>query len=75
MSGRSAAHRLSDANVNWEDAVASLKKVETLLEAVKETPVVKLRDDIKELQVRLFVYFRICYGAERSTTLGTPNPD
>ena len=75
MSGRSAAHKLSDANVNWEEAVASLKKVETLLEAVKETPVVKLRDDIKELQVRLFVYFRICHGAEWSTTPGTPNPD
>ena len=75
MSGRSASHRLSDANVNWEEAVVSLKKVETLLEAVKETPVVKLRDDIKELQVRLFVYFRICHGVERSMTLGTPNPD
>lgn len=71
MSGRSAAHRPSDANVNWEEAVASLKKVETLLEAVKETPVVKLRDDIKELQVRLFVDFRIWHGTERSTTPGT----
>ncbi len=74
MSGRSAAHRPLDANVNWEEAVASLKKVETLLEAVKETPVVKLRDDIKELQVRLFVGFRVCHRAERSTTLGTSNP-
>ena len=60
MSGRSAAHRHSDANVNWEEAVASLKKVETLLEVVKETPVVTLREDIKELQVRLFVDFRVC---------------
>ena len=75
MSGRSAAYRPSDANVNWEEAVASLKKVESLLEAVKETPVVKLRDDIKELQVRLFVDFRVCHGAERSTTLGTSNKD
>jgi hypothetical protein len=75
ISGRSAAHRPSDANVNWEEAVASLKKVETLLEAVKETPVVKLREDIKELQVGPFVNFRVCHGAERFTTLGTSNPD
>lgn len=75
ISGRSAAHRPSDANVNWEEAVASLKKVETLLETVKETPVVKLRDDIKELQVRLFVDFSICHGTDRSMTTGTSNPD
>jgi len=75
ISGRSVAHKFSDANVNWEEAVASLKKVETLLEGVKETPVVKLREDIKELQVRLFVGFRVCHEAEQSTTLGTSNPD
>jgi hypothetical protein len=60
ISGRSAAHRRSDANVNWEEAVASLKKVETLLEIVKETPVVTLKEDIKELQVRRFVDSRFC---------------
>jgi len=63
ISGRSAAPKHSDANLNWEEAAASLKKVETLLEAVKEIPVVSLREDIKELQVRLFVGFVVCHEA------------
>lgn len=62
ISGRSAAPKHSDAHVNWEEAAASLKKVETLLEAVKEIPAVTLREDIKELQVRFFVRFGICHG-------------
>lgn len=66
ISGRSAAPKHPDANVNWEEAIASLKKVEKLLEVVKETPVVKLREDIKELQVRLFVSFEVCHEALRS---------
>jgi len=42
----------SDANIGWEEAIGSFKRVETLLEAAKEMPVGKLREDIKELQER-----------------------
>jgi hypothetical protein len=70
LSRRSTAPKSSDANVNWEEAVASLKKVETLLEAVKD---VKLREDIKELQVRPFVSSVMVLNGLRSP--GTSNTD
>ena len=63
ISGRSTAPKHSDASVNWEEAAASLKKVETLLETVKDIPVVMLREDLKELQVRLSLNFGVCLGA------------
>jgi len=75
ISGRSAVHKYADANVNWEEAIASLKRVETLLEAVKETPVVKLREDIKQLQVRLLIDLKVVVELKDPRSLGTPNPD
>jgi hypothetical protein len=66
FSRRSMVPKHSDANMGWEEAIGSFKRVETLLEAAKEMPVGKLREDIKELQVRPFVDFGACHGVEQS---------
>lgn len=42
-----------------EEAIAGVKRVESLLENMRDTPVQKLRADIKELQVRNLVRSRL----------------
>lgn len=44
-----------------EEALAGVRKLETVLESIRDLPVQRLKDEMKELQVRNEIYFNFLY--------------